>query len=217
MRGGLSLMPVRYRWLVAAFALAGVGAAFAWPRESATLPYRDEERKVAARPLTVPAGMKRATFAGGCFWGVEETLREIPGVTDARSGFTGGTSAAPTYETVHGDTTGHVEAVQVVYDPAKVRYADLLTAFLRHHDATTTPRKAAGEGVRYRAYVFTHDREQEAEARATVARLEKSGAGYRGAPRKITAPVRPALTFWPADEYHQRYYAKRGGTASCRL
>lgn len=212
----MRLIPQRYLWLLAALALAGTAMAFVWPRERDTTPYRDAERQVAAATLTIPTGMKRATFAGGCFWGVEDTLRQIPGVLDTRSGFTGGTSLSPTYETVHQDTTGHVEAVQVIYDPSKVRYATLLETFLRHHDATTAPHKAAGEGLRYRAYLFTQDTEQAQEARTTITRLEHAG-GYQGYPRKITAPIRPAGAFWPADEYHQRYYEKRGGSAACRL
>ncbi len=156
--------------------------------------------------------MATATFGAGCFWGVEAAFRQIPGVTATRVGYTGGQKAHPTYEMVCTDLTGHAEAVEVTYDPAKVSYDDLLQVFWENHDPTQRNRQGWDVGTQYRSAIFYHDREQEATARASIERLEKSGA-YK---RPIVTEVVAAQTFYPAEDYHQQYLEKRG-LATCHI
>jgi peptide-methionine (S)-S-oxide reductase len=156
--------------------------------------------------------MKKATFGAGCFWGVEETFRRIPGVVDAAVGYSGGTTANPTYEDVCSDATGHAEVVQVEYDPARVSYEQLLDAFWNAHDPTTLNRQGPDVGTQYRSAIFTHDDEQRAAALASKQRLETSGR-FR---RPIVTEIVPATPFYRAEEYHQRYLEKRG-RSSCSL
>lgn len=156
--------------------------------------------------------MKTATFAAGCFWGVEETFRRTPGVVETAVGYTGGHAPAPTYEQVCTDTTGHAEAVQVTYDPAVVTYETLLDVFWANHDPTTLNRQGPDVGSQYRSAVFYHDDEQKAAAEASKARLDASGR-FR---RPVVTQVVPAAPFHRAEEYHQRYLAKRG-RSSCHL
>ncbi|MBN2024431.1 MAG: peptide-methionine (S)-S-oxide reductase MsrA [Pirellulales bacterium] len=151
--------------------------------------------------------METATFAAGCFWGVEEMFRQMEGVVNTRVGYCGGDLADPTYEDVCTDGTGHAEAVQVEFDPAVVTFERLLDAFWRGHDPTTRNRQGADVGTQYRSAVFCHTPAQEATARATKERLDASGK-Y---PAPIITEILPAGTFYPAEEYHQRYLEKRGG------
>ncbi len=150
--------------------------------------------------------MEKATFAAGCFWGVEETFRLMKGVLATRAGYTGGSMPDPTYEDVCTDRTGHAEAVQVEFDPAQVSYADLLNLFFESHDPTTPNRQGPDVGTQYRSAIFFHTPEQEAVARAAKDRLEREHR-FRG---RIVTEIVPAATFYPAEEYHQRYLAKRG-------
>jgi peptide-methionine (S)-S-oxide reductase len=161
-------------------------------------------------PGDVPAGLARATFGAGCFWGVEDFLRAVPGVVDVVSGYTGGTTNAPTYEQVCSGRTGHAEAVLVTFDPAVVSYDQLLEAFWQHHDPTTPNRQGPDVGTQYRSAVFVHDAEQERRARAS---LEAFQARFS---RPIVTEVTKASTFWPAEGYHQRY-AERTGRGACHL
>jgi peptide-methionine (S)-S-oxide reductase len=156
--------------------------------------------------------MKKATFAAGCFWGVEETFRTTPGVIDTAVGYTGGRAPNPTYEAVCTDTTGHAEAVDVTYDPEKVSYDDLLEVFWANHDPTTLNRQGPDVGTQYRSAIFYHDEEQRASAEASKRRIQESGR-FR---RPIVTEVMPAATFYRAEEYHQRYLAKRG-RSNCHL
>jgi peptide-methionine (S)-S-oxide reductase len=156
--------------------------------------------------------MKKATFAAGCFWGVEETFRTTPGVIDTAVGYTGGRAPNPTYEAVCTDTTGHAEAVEVAYDPEKVSYDDLLAVFWANHDPTTLNRQGPDVGTQYRSAIFYHDEEQQASAEASKRRLEESGR-FR---RPIVTEIMPASTFFRAEDYHQRYLAKRG-RSNCHL
>src|SRR5260370_16436991 len=149
---------------------------------------------------------EKATVGAGCFWGVEATFREIPGVLDATSGYMGGTLDDPTYQDVCTDRTGHAEVVQVEYDPAKVSYEQLLETFFKLHDPTQVNRQAPDFGKQYRSAIFYHSPEQEAVARATKERLQKSGQYSK----PIATEITPAATFWRADDYHQRYLEKRG-------
>jgi peptide-methionine (S)-S-oxide reductase len=156
--------------------------------------------------------MATATFAAGCFWGVEAAFRQVRGVTATRVGYTGGTTTNPTYKQVCTDRTGHAEAVEVSYDPARVSYDDLLRVFWETHDPTQRNRQGPDIGTQYRSAIFYHDPEQEAAARASKERLERSGA-YK---RPIVTEIVPAQTFYQAEDYHQQYLEKRG-LATCRI
>lgn len=150
--------------------------------------------------------MAKATFAAGCFWGVQEAFDQIEGVTATAVGYTGGKTANPSYEQVCTDTTGHAEAVEIEYDPGKVSYEKLLDTFWAVHDPTQLNRQGPDVGTQYRTAIFVHDAEQEKAARAAIERLQKSGK-FR---RPVVTEVVPAQTFWRAEEYHQKYFAKAG-------
>jgi len=150
--------------------------------------------------------MKKATFGAGCFWGVEAEFREIPGVIDAVVGFTGGTTANPTYHDVCGGQTGHAEVVEVTYDPTRVSYDALLDAFWQMHDPTTRNRQGPDFGSQYRSAIFYHTPEQQAAAVASKSAAEASGRFKR----PIVTEIAPAGPFYRAEEYHQRYLEKQG-------
>ncbi len=154
----------------------------------------------------------QATFGAGCFWGVEETFRQLPGVLDTAAGYMGGTREAPTYEDVCTGTTGHAEVVQVTYDPDRVRYEDLLRVFWDNHDPTTRNRQGPDIGTQYRSVIFTHTPEQAEAAARSLAEVTQSGRFTR----PIVTQIEPANTFWRAEEYHQQYLRKRG-LESCHL
>ncbi len=164
-------------------------------------------------PTTQEAAMKteKATFAAGCFWGVESTFRKTPGVVRTQVGYAGGKTENPTYEQVCGDWTGHAEAVQVEYDPAKVSYQKLLEVFFEHHDPTTLNRQGPDEGTQYRSVIFFRDAGQEKMVRTEKARRDMSGE-YVG---PIVTEIVPMGKFYPAESYHQQYYEKRGVSWSC--
>jgi len=155
--------------------------------------------------------MATATFAAGCFWGVEARFRCIPGVIDAEAGYTGGHSDDPSYEEVCSHTTGHAEAVKVEYDPQVVTYEELLDAFFAMHDPTTLNRQGPDIGDNYRSAIFYHTDEQQRLAQDVKRRLQQSGA-YR---RPIVTQIEPAGPWWRAEEYHQRFNEKHG-RAACR-
>jgi peptide-methionine (S)-S-oxide reductase len=152
--------------------------------------------------------MATATFAAGCFWGVEEAFRRVPGVVDAEVGYTGGHTESPTYRDVCSDRTGHAEAVRVEFDPARVSYDRLLDVFFEIHDPTTLNRQGPDVGSQYRSAVFYHDDDQRRAAEAAKAHLDASGR-FR---RPIVTQIVPAAPFWRAEEYHQRYFEKNGGS-----
>jgi peptide-methionine (S)-S-oxide reductase len=149
--------------------------------------------------------LKRATFAAGCFWGVEASFREIEGVVETRVGYTGGRSADPSYEQVCSGSTGHAESVEVRFDPELVSYGDLLDAFWSMHDPTTPDRQGWDFGTQYRSAIFFHDPEQERLAIASRDRDQELRQ------RQIVTQIVPASTFYDAEEYHQRYFEKHGG------
>ncbi|WP_337861638.1 peptide-methionine (S)-S-oxide reductase MsrA [Nitrososphaera sp.] len=151
-----------------------------------------------------------ATFAAGCFWGVEETFRKIKGVRSTAVGYTGGWLPNPTYEMVCTDRTGHAEAIEIHFDPSEVTYEQLLKTFFSIHNPTTLNRQGPDIGVQYRSAIFFHTPEQEAAAKKMIEQLDRSGK-YRD---KIVTQVVPASKFYRAEDYHQRYYEKRGG-GSC--
>ena len=150
--------------------------------------------------------MEKATFAAGCFWGVEATFRALPGVISTRVGYTGGSTDNPTYKEVCTDRTGHAEAVEVEFDPAKILYADLLKVFWENHDPTTPNRQGPDFGSQYRSAIFYHSEAQRAAAQTSKESLEKAGR-FR---RPIVTQITSAVEFWPAEDYHQQYLAKRG-------
>jgi peptide-methionine (S)-S-oxide reductase len=150
--------------------------------------------------------MEKATFGAGCFWGVEEAFRQLPGVVNTTVGYSGGTLENPTYEDVCSHRSGHAEVVELEYDPAKVSYEELLNTFWQIHDPTQLNRQGPDVGTQYRSVIFFHTPEQERAARASKERLEKSGR-Y---PRAIVTQILPAAPFYRAEEYHQQYLAKRG-------
>jgi peptide-methionine (S)-S-oxide reductase len=156
--------------------------------------------------------MAKATFAAGCFWGVEANFRQVDGVTATRVGYTGGGLENPTYKDVCSDRTGHAEAVEVEYDPAKVSYDHLLSIFWDNHDPTQLNRQGPDRGSQYRSAIFFESPEQEQAARASKASLEKSGRFNR----PIVTQIVPAVTFYEAEDYHQQYLEKRG-LASCHI
>jgi peptide-methionine (S)-S-oxide reductase len=155
---------------------------------------------------------QKATFAAGCFWGVEAAFRDLPGVVSVTSGYEGGHTADPTYRDVCSDRTGHAEAVEVDYDPAKVRYADLLKVFWENHDPTQLNRQGPDWGTQYRSAIFFHSPEQASEAQSSKEALEKA---HRYS-KPIATQIVPAVTFYPAEDYHQQYLEKRG-QASCHI
>jgi len=150
--------------------------------------------------------LQKATFAAGCFWGVEEIFRQTRGVMDTAVGYTGGKSSQPTYEQVCSGRTGHAEAVDVTFDPDQVSYEALLQIFWENHDPTALNRQGPDVGEQYRSAIFIHSPEQEAAAKASKASLEATGR-FR---RPIVTQIVPAGTFWRAEDYHQQYLAKRG-------
>ena len=152
---------------------------------------------------------EKATFAAGCFWGIEAAFRDVEGVVDAQVGYSGGHSASPTYRDVCTDQTGHAEVVEVTFDPARVSYDRLLEAFWSIHDPTQLNRQGPDWGTQYRSAIFFHSPEQEAAARASRDKLQKSGRF----PRPVVTKIEPASTFYRAEEYHQRYLEKRGEKA----
>ena len=156
--------------------------------------------------------MATATFGAGCFWGVEATFRETPGVSETAVGYEGGKLANPTYQDVCTDRTGHAEVVEVEYDPEKVSYEKLLTIFFENHDPTTLNRQGPDHGSQYRSAIFYHTPEQKEAAERVKAALDAQGAFKR----PIVTEIVPAQTFYRAEEYHQQYLEKRG-LSTCHI
>lgn len=157
-------------------------------------------------------GYRKATFAAGCFWGVEEAFRKTSGVVSTRVGYTGGRLKNPAYRDVCSGMTGHAEAVEITYDPDLVSYEELLTVFFRIHDPTTKDRQGPDVGSQYRSVIFFHDESQRQESRSFIDELIKSGR-YRG---PVVTEVVPAAEFYEAEEYHQHYLVKNK-EYSCRF
>jgi peptide-methionine (S)-S-oxide reductase len=155
---------------------------------------------------------ENATFGAGCFWGVEATFRQVPGVVDTAVGYEGGSMPNPTYRDVCTDETGHAEVVQVTFDPARVSYDRLLDVFWENHDPTQKNRQGPDVGTQYRSAVFFHSDAQRQAAEASKERLAASGRYAR----PIATEIVPASTFWRAEDYHQRYLEKRG-LATCHI
>jgi peptide-methionine (S)-S-oxide reductase len=156
--------------------------------------------------------MAKATFAAGCFWGVEAVFRRLHGVLATQVGYSGGATENPTYKDVCTDTTGHAEAVEVEYDPAQVSYDELLRVFWENHDPTQVNRQGPDVGTQYRSAIFFHDAEQERAARASKEALDHSGKLRK----PIASQIVPVVPFHRAEDYHQQYLEKRG-LASCHV
>ncbi len=154
-----------------------------------------------------------ATFGAGCFWGVESAFRQVSGVVDAQVGYSGGSVEDPSYEHVCTGTTGHAEAIEVGFDPEKVSFGELLDVFFACHDPTQLNRQGPDIGSQYRSVIFYHNEAQQYAALSAIDRLHLSGR----LPRPITTEVAEATLFYRAEEYHQRYFEKRGGFGACGL
>jgi len=161
---------------------------------------------LGATPPPAPH-LEKATLGGGCFWGLEELLRKLPGVVHATVGYTGGDVANATYE--HHE--GHAESVELTFDPAKISYEQILLYFFKIHDPTTLNRQGNDVGTSYRSVIFYHDDQQRRTAEAVKARVDKSGAWKR----PVVTQIVPAKTFWTAEEYHQDYLRKNPGGYTC--
>ena len=156
--------------------------------------------------------MQKATFAAGCFWGVEAAFRQIKGVRRTTVGYSGGTLENPGYRDVCSGRTGHAEAIEIEYDPMEVSYDELLQVFWENHDPTTLNRQGPDVGTQYRSVIFYHDEEQTLAAIRSKAELASSGR-YRN---PIVTEIVPAAQFYRAEEYHQQYLEKRG-LATCKI
>jgi peptide-methionine (S)-S-oxide reductase len=170
-------------------------------------PPAEGNRRSTSFPNKEDRAMK-ATFGAGCFWGVELNFRRLDGVTDAAVGYAGGRTENPTYEDVCRHGTGHAEVVEVDFDPARISYDDLVSEFFGMHDPTQVNRQGPDIGDQYRSVIFFHSPEQKAAAERIKADLDASGRFAR----PIATLIEPATSFWRAEEYHQRYIEKRGGT-----
>jgi peptide-methionine (S)-S-oxide reductase len=164
----------------------------------------------AGTPLEARPGNELAAFAGGCFWGVEDNFRQVPGVVATAVGYTGGHTQNPIYEQVSSHSTGHAEAVLVEFDPTKISYEQLVVVFFKNHDPTTMNRQGPDVGSQYRSAVFTFNEKQAEAVGRVVAAEEKERA------KKVVTVVSPISQFWKAEEYHQQYDEKTG-THSCPL
>ena len=153
-----------------------------------------------------------ATLAGGCFWCLESAYNRLEGVHEALSGYMGGELERPTYQQVCGGDTGHAEVVRVRFDPARVAYREVLEIFFTLHDPTTLNRQGNDLGTQYRSAIFWHDETQKAEAESLVARL----TAERIFDQPIVTELAPATTFWPAEDYHQRYFDRNPHQPYCQ-
>lgn len=151
--------------------------------------------------------MERATFAAGCFWGVEDAFMNVTGVTATRVGYTGGHTENPTYRDVCSGDTGHAEALEITFDPSLISYGQLLAIFWECHDPTQLNRQGPDFGSQYRSAIFYHSAEQRQAAEAARDRLDQSGRLRR----RVVTEINAASTFWEAEEYHQKYHLKHGG------
>jgi len=155
---------------------------------------------------------QKAIFAAGCFWSVEDALRKVPGVLEALSGYTGGHTDNPTYEQVCAGTSGHAEAVKVTYDPEKISYEELVRKFFSLHNPTQVNRQGPDVGTQYRSTIFYGTDEEKETAEEVKEELAKT---YH--PQTIATEITPASTFYPAEDYHQRYFEKHPGRAVCHF
>ncbi len=168
---------------------------------------KKEKSPLTSQPAVVPQKQETATLAGGCFWGMEEFFRKIPGVMSTRVGFTGGTTKNPKYDETHDGHTGHAESVEIIFDPGKVKYETLLDWFFKMHDPTTSNRQGGDRGSQYRSAIFYHGEKQKAGALAFKEKVEKSKAWED----PIVTEISEAKEFWEAEDYHQKYLIQNPG------
>ena len=152
-----------------------------------------------------------ATLAGGCFWGVEELIRKLPGVIDTTVGYTGGTLAKPRYEDVKTGRTGHAESLEIKFDPDRISYEEILRFFFRLHDPTTANRQGNDIGTQYRSAIFVHDAAQRETAERVKKEVNESGKW----PRPVVTEIVDATDFWPAEDYHQDYLQRYPNGYTC--
>ena len=157
--------------------------------------------------------IETATLAGGCFWGMEEILRQHPGVLETQVGYTGGASANPTYNDVKTGTTGHAEAIEVKFDPSKTSYEAILRLFFKMHDPTTVNRQGNDVGTQYRSAIFYHSAEQKAAAERVKQEVDRSGKWKK----PIVTELVSATKFYSAEDYHQDYLIKNPGGYTCHF
>jgi methionine-S-sulfoxide reductase len=173
-----------------------------------------DEREGNQRRAVQNAQLEVAVLAGGCFWGVEDILRDVSGVVDTEVGYTGGWLENPTYHDTHDSKSGHAEAVRITFDPSVISYEELLERwFFRLHDPTTLNRQGNDIGTQYRSAIFPQSAEQQAAAERVKARVEASGRWRR----PITTTIEPASTWYSAEDYHQDYLRKHPGGYSCHF
>ena len=163
--------------------------------------------------VSVPAGKEVATFGTGCFWCTEAVFEQLKGVESATSGYAGGHVERPTYEQVCGKTTGHAEVIQVIYDPSVIGFKTLLEVFWKSHDPTTPNQQGADHGPQYRSAIFYHNAAQKELAETYKKKLDDAGAF----PRPIVTEITPFTNFYPAENYHQEYYALNSRQPYCAL
>jgi peptide-methionine (S)-S-oxide reductase len=197
---------------IAAVALAALGGGLI-PQGKRQAAARKDKKRVEAKAAGAPAGRELATFAGGCFWCTEAFFKDLKGVDKVVSGYTGGRTENPTYEEVCSGTTGHAEAIQITYDPKVVSYRDLVRIFLATHDPTTLNRQGADSGTQYRSAIFYHGDAQKAAANEVIQEVQKAGIWSN----KIVTEVVPAAKYYPAEDYHQDYYAQNPNAGYCRV
>ena len=191
-----------------ALAIALLGNGCPKPEQPQAVPAKEAKMPdPQPAPANPQAKLEKATFAAGCFWGVEATFQQTAGVTATRVGYIGGRAEDPTYKLVCTGRTGHAEAVEVTYDPAKISYAQLLDVFWKGHDPTQLNRQGPDFGTQYRSAIFYHNDEQKHAAENAKRNLQRSGNYTR---QRIVTQIAPARTFYPAEEYHQQYLQKRG-------
>jgi peptide-methionine (S)-S-oxide reductase len=175
-------------------------------KETASHKQNEKNSNAGKSKMTKEIKTEKAMFGAGCFWGVEEDFRTLPGVISTKVGFSGGTVKDPSYERVCRGDTGHAEVVEVEYDPAKISYKDLLKTFFSSHDPTTLNRQGPDVGYQYRSVIYYVSPEQEKEAKAAKEELQAKSR------RQIVTEIEPAKPFYAAEEYHQHYLLKRGQT-----
>lgn len=162
---------------------------------------------ISAAAQAAPAKTETAIFAGGCFWGMEEVFRKIPGVTETEVGYTGGNVKDPVYEQVSLGKTGHAESIQLKFDPTKVSYEELVKTFFRMHDPTSLDRQGNDVGTQYRSEIFYENEAQKATAKKVIEIVDKS----KKWPALVVTKVSAAQKFYPAESYHQKYLVKNPG------
>jgi methionine-S-sulfoxide reductase len=172
----------------------------------------DQKNEVIRPVATTARQLEVAVLAGGCFWGVEDILRDVPGIIDTEVGYTGGWLENPTYEDTHDSSSGHAEAVRLTFDPSVLSFEELLERwFFRLHDPTTLNRQGNDTGTQYRSAIFPQTEEQRATAEQVIARVGESGRWNR----PVTTSIEPAAAWYSAEEYHQDYLRKHPGGYTC--